>query len=708
MPRLAFETGFFEEYERLEKPVKRNVREAMAEFQRRSITDLYGQAKTGLHLEKVVSAKDPRIRTIRINDNYRGVVLAPDDGSETFTLLKVLPHDKAYDWARKRKITVNSVTLGLEIRNVEAIEELTPVFQQAAAKVPELLFAGFSDTVLRDLGIDDGVLTAVRAIIDKPQLNAFAKLFPEDQFEVLQFLAEGFTPDEVWREVVTVRRPADLEPADLATAIANTPSRIAVVSNESELEDILTKPFSAWRIFLHPAQRRLAYRPSYSGAAQVSGGPGTGKTVVAIHRVKHLLSLPGDGRILLTTFTNALAASLREALSLLVDDPDLLKRVDVTTVNAFARQVVADHGPVPTLVSDGDYNTRRRWQKIARKFGLTWNEQFLALEFRHVVLAQGISSLEDYLRAPRDGRGTALRSGQRTQMWRAIAEFESELQAAGKRTYLQLCGDAAELLATDGPRYRHVVVDEAQDLHPAQWRVLRNAVAEGPNDLFITGDPHQRIYDTRVSLRSLGINVSGRSSRLRINYRSTQEILTWASAILTGERIEDLNDSLDTLAGYRSALRGQLPDISAGATETEELEALALKVGAWVEAGVDPSEIAVATRFHDFGGQAMEALHELGIPAVALKSGPEASVPGVRITTMHAMKGLEFRCVAVIGVNDKAFPLEAAVTSKETDRVQHEIDMLAERCLLFVACTRAREDLYVSWNGLPSPFFRQR
>ncbi|XRQ09269.1 UvrD-helicase domain-containing protein [Actinomadura welshii] len=681
------------------------MREAMAKFQKLSAAEL--TADKGLHLEQLEKARDPRIRTIRVTKFWRGVVLAPDDGSGTYLLLKVLQHDKAIAWARKRVISVNTATRGLEVRNVVAIEQLTPVLQKAADKAPVLLFADHSDTVLRDLGIDDGVLPAVRTITDKPQLEAFAKLFPEDQFEVLQYLAEGFTSDEVWQQVVAIRRPADAaaaEPAEnLATAIANTPSRITLVSGPDELQDILTKPFDAWRIFLHPSQRRIAYRPSYNGAAQVSGGPGTGKTVVALHRVKHLLDRSDDARILLTTFTNALADSLRDSLARLLDDPEGLDRVDVTTVNALARRVVGDHGPVPKLVSDNDYHTRKRWQKIAKRLDLPWNEHFLDLEFRHIVLAQGIGSEQEYLSASRAGRGAALRAPQRAEVWRAVSEFERQLEADGQCTYLQLCVMAAELLDAEGPRYRHIVVDEAQDLHPAQWRVLRNAVAEQPDDLFIAGDPHQRIYDTRVSLRSMGVNVSGRSSRLRINYRSTQEILTWSSAIMTGEKIDDLDEGSDTLDGYRSRLRGRNPVLASASGQAVELDRLADKVRSWLDAGVDPSDIAVATRFHDLGARAKQRLLDDGIPVVALKDGPDASEEGVRVATMHAMKGLEFRCVALIGVTERAHPLEAAVTGPDLDRIQHEIDMLSERSLLFVACTRAREDLYISWHSTPSP-----
>ncbi|MFD7475172.1 UvrD-helicase domain-containing protein, partial [Streptomyces sp. NPDC059837] len=316
MPQLAFANSFWESYDVLEKPVKAGVRKAMAKFQQLTVPELH--ADKGLHLESVDKARDPRMRTIRINDFWRGVVLAPDDGSDVFLLINVVPHDDAYTWAAKRLYTVNTATRALEVRNVVAIEQLTPALEKAAAAAPVRLFAKHSDTVLKHLGIDEQVLRAVRTVVDKPQLEAFGTLLPEDQFEVLQYLAEGFGPEEVYRDVVAMRRPADATPEpteNLAAAIANTSSRITLVTGPDELTDILDKPFAAWRVFLHPSQRRVAYRVSYGGPAQITGGPGTGKTVVALHRVKHLLSRSPDTRILLTTYTNALAAALRENLA---------------------------------------------------------------------------------------------------------------------------------------------------------------------------------------------------------------------------------------------------------------------------------------------------------------------------------------------------------------------------------------------------------
>ncbi|SCE87572.1 UvrD/REP helicase N-terminal domain-containing protein [Micromonospora matsumotoense] len=708
MPQLAFANSFWHSFDVLEKPVRAGVRKAMEKFQQLTIAELH--ADKGLHLESVNNARDPRMRTIRINDFWRGVVLAPDDGSDTFLLLNVVPHDGAYTWAAKRLYTVNTATRALEVRNVVAIEQLTPALEKAAAQAPTLLFAKHSDTALRHLGIDDQVLRAVRTIIDKPQLEAFGTLLPEDQFEVLQHLAEGFTPDEVYRDLVAQRRPADApdEPSEsLAMAIANTTNRITLVTRPDELAEILDKPFAAWRVFLHPSQRRVAYRVSYGGPAQVTGGPGTGKTVAALHRVKHLLSRTPDNRVLLTTYTNALAATLREHLALLLDDEKQLSRVEVTTVNAFANRTVrALAGRVPTPVGDPD--ERQVWRRVSRRLALPWTEQFLAQEYRHVILAHDVRSRHGYRAASRRGRGSALGTRHRDRLWEAVEMFHAELTAAGSATYLQICARAADLLA-DADRathgYDHVVVDEAQDLHPAQWRVLRAAVPPGPDDLFITGDPHQRIYDSRVSLGSLGISVTGRSSRLRINYRSTEEILAWAAQVLVGAQVDELGgDGEDNLTGYRSLLHGRRPQAQGHPTPQAEGAALAQRVGEWLGQGVRPGEIAVCARFTTTLRGMHDELTAAGIPTAWVRDQPGADVDGVRLATMHAMKGLEFRCVAMVGVNAKAVPFAKEVTPAEVDQVQHDNDLLRERCLLFVASTRAREDLYASWSGTPSPY----
>ncbi|GAA1899350.1 ATP-dependent helicase [Streptomyces sodiiphilus] len=706
MPRLAFAQSFWDGYDTLEKPVRAGVRKAMAKFQAMSVAEL--NADKGLHLESVENARDRRMRTIRITDFWRGVVLAPDDGSDTFLLVNVLPHDDAYTWAAKRLYSANTATRALEVRDAVALDELTPLYASAARTAPRLLFADISDGTLRELGIDDQVLGAARTLVDKTQLEAFSTLLPEDQLEVLQYLAEGFSPEDVYRDVVAVRRPADAPPEpveDLATLIANTPARIRTVTGPQELEEILHKPFAAWRVFLHPSQRRVAHRTSYGGPVQVTGGPGTGKTVAALHRVRHLLGRSEDSRILLTTYTNALATGLREMLGLLLDeDEKLMARVEVTTVDAYAHGVVRAASPA-ALKPIGDREQRRLWEKAVSRLDLPFTAQFMAQEYRHVILGQNLRDLDAYLGASRRGRGTGLGPARRREVWSGVERFEQFLRDRGETTHLRVCARAADILA-DGPApYAHVVVDEAQDLHPAQWRVLRTAVSPGPDDLFLTGDPHQRIYDSRVSLGSLGIATAGRSFRLRVNYRSTEEILTWSARLLAPVTIDALDgEGTDSLAGYRSLLHGRRPQVQGYASRQEETEALVERVRSLLDEGVAPHEIGVCARFNLSLDTAEEKLTAAGIPVLRVKGRTARGAEGVRLATMHAMKGLEFRAVSVLGVGEGAVPFAREITPAEADPLQHEADLLRERCLLFVACTRARETLSVTWSGEPSPF----
>ncbi|MCX5527678.1 AAA family ATPase [Streptomyces bobili] len=712
MPQLAFDITFFAELPKLQPTVRKGVLEAWEKFDRLTLDQLFKDP--GLKLESLTHANDKQIRTIRIDQFWRGVVLAPTTG-DTFVLLRVMAHDKAIAWAKKQKSSINEVTRAVEIRDAATLDAITPAYEQVARTSSKArLFAAFSDGDLRALGIDDETLRQARSLVDTEQLEIFAPLLPQDQREVLQYLAAGCTVEEVWQEIVAPALQASAQPVDTQdyeTAIRHTRARIALITAPEELRDILEKPFAAWRIFLHPSQRKVAYRASYSGPAQVTGGPGTGKTVVALHRVKHLLGHLRDGdRILLTTYTNALVNALRSGLGSLVEDAELRERVDISTVDGFASRVVAEAPGAVTLRPLMHNEEESRWGKAAKATGFTGSAQFLAQEYRHIVLAQDIRTLADYETADRRGRGSRLTAAERPLVWETIERFTAGLAADGARTWLQTCAQAARQLEEKGPQYRHVVVDEAQDLHPAQWRLLRAAVPARPDDLFIAGDPHQRIYDSKVSLKSLGIKVTGRSVKLRKNYRSTQEILRWSTALLIGRPIAQLEDEgrNDTLLGYRSALHGDGPALHAAATEEAELDALVTQVRAWIDAGIGAGEIGVSARFNKTCAKAVARLKDAGIPAATLRAADTAGeVTTVRVGTMHSFKGLEFRCVAVIGVTEDALPFPKAVTPPDVDAKQHETDLMSERCLLFVACTRARDGLYVSWSGEPSPFLVQ-
>jgi len=274
----------------------------------------------------------------------------------------------------------------------------------------------------------------------------------------------------------------------------------------------------------------------------------------------------------------------------------------------------------------------------------------------------------------------------------------NQLARQGLRTHTQLADEAAEIARRSPAPYRHVIVDEGQDLHPAQWRLLRALVAPGPNDLFLLADPYQRIYDSQVSLAQLGIEVRGRTRRLTVNYRTTHEILDLSVKVLGGDSAVGLDGEADTLRGYRAVTRGGVPVVAAHTSRDGEFEALIERVGTWLDQGVEPHAIGVAARTGQLVKIVSRTLNDAHIPVADDKRG----VDGVRVATMHGLKGLEFQCLAVVGLDAGVLPAPNAVTPAAEDPFAHRQDLQRERCLLFVALTRARDVLYLSHSGTPS------
>jgi superfamily I DNA/RNA helicase len=489
---------------------------------------------------------------------------------------------------------------------------------------------------------------------------------------------------------------------DLVSAMERSPDQVTFVSGQQELQLILAHPFATWRTFLHSSQREIAYRPSYAGPAQVTGGPGTGKTVTVLHRAAFLAArVAGSERILLTTFNGNLAEALQAQLDLLIGDGAARSLIEVLNVDRLAYRVVKQARGNPVIADERVQ--RARWARAAADAGPGLTPAFLKTEWEQVILAQDLRTEQAYLTCPRTGRGRPLTRAQRGQVWRAAQRVTAELGAARESTHLQLANEATDLLRqAPEPPYRHILVDEGQDLHLTQWRLLRAAVAPGPDDLFIAADPHQRIYDSRVSLASLRISVRGRSRRLSLSYRTTQEILAWAVPLLGTNPLTGLDDEVDSLLGYRSPTRGEPVQVAMAATRAEEFAVLAGRIRSWLAAGIEPQAIGVAARSAGLVGEARQALDAEGIATVPLRR--RGDTKAVRAGTMHAMKGLEFQAAAVIGVEQGLVPAPAAVTPDSEDALTHAQDLQRERCVLFAACTRARDHLFVSGTGAPSPF----
>lgn len=670
----------------------------------------------GLNLKQPQGARDPRVWTARVTDNFRSVLMRE---GETWYLVTILPHDKAYKYAERITLDINTVTGAIELLDIGGLEDTLESTGSGRPRTapgtpePPGLFDHVSDGEFVKLGVNNMLIPALRELRSEDALLGICEFLPKLTRDVVLSLADGqMSADRVWAEIVAPAKaetpvdPRDYETAQLRPATRET---FIVSADVDELERSLLRPMSEWRIFLHPTQRALAYRAkSYAGPVRITGGPGTGKTVVALHRVARLAEgygSPSRPRILLTTFTTTLARQL-ESLLRDLGGPELLGKVNVLNIDKVAMAVAGLPAGTALL---GDDKLRSRWEVLAAAVpNGKWDAKFLAGEWTQVVLAQGIETRDAYFAARRTGRGRRVNRADRAEIWTLIEQFQRDLQADEAIGFKQLAAAAArtaELALDNRNTYEHIVVDEAQDLHAAHWRLLRALVPPGPDDMFIVGDTHQRIYDNKVTLGSLGIDIRGRSRKLTLNYRTTRQILATASQLLGGEEYDDLDGGPEDLAGYRSVLLGPEAELAAYPTVSDELAALAERLRAWREAGINAADIAVVARTTALAERAAAVLEHAGTGAERIEPGKAAPQRDrVHVMTMHRAKGLEYRAVAVIGADNQHMPLPTALADRTADPAQYAQDLRAERSLLFVAATRAREALSVTWTGTASPF----
>jgi mRNA-degrading endonuclease RelE of RelBE toxin-antitoxin system len=671
----------------------RSVKGAMWDFMRKFRQD---PANPGLRFKQLKA--DSRLYSARVSDDYRALMLHLKD--DEYMLVTVKHRSESYDNMDRYAHQVNQVTGGIDVYDMASLAETV---KPPAPAGPPPLFAGYSEAQLTGLGVGKPLLSTIGKITTEEQLLEFAECVPQLTADVLLALHDGASVEEVMEQVTApVAATGPVDPADYAAA-ADRPASLVTTDDET-LQAILQGGFERWQVYLHPVQRRVVER-SYSGPARVSGGPGTGKTIVALHRVRWLVQhLPPGSTgqdVLLTTFNKNLANDLRKRL-LLLGGPELLDRVDVVNIDRLAARVVNEAQPGTRLPMMDDDRATELWREMLLELGETrWDAEFLHDEWSQVVLGHAITSRQDYFRARRAGRGRQLNRAQRAAIWELVEQFTKRLDETNQWTFRRVAAHAArlerELAAAREPRYRHIVVDEAQDLSSAHWMLLRAMVAPGANDLFLAGDTHQRIYDNYVSLGSLGIEIRGRSSRLTLTYRSTHEILTAAARILGTESWDDMDDGTDTLDGYRSVLRGPRPELRAYPSWQEELDGILRQVQEW--AGGDAS-IAVSVPTRKQVDQVESYLSAHGVPAGSIGPDGPRLPEGVHVGTLQRFKGLEYQRMILAGITDAAVPGQRAAT----DPARQHRELMRARSLLFVAATRARDALVISWHGQPSRF----
>lgn len=699
---VAITTDFLKSFAQIPQKQQSKVREFVEKFRN-------NPTSSGINYEKIVTARDKNLRSIRIDQDYRGIILKPETGN-VYMLLWVDKHDDAYGWAENRLVSIHPDTGSLQI--VDVSHEVYEQPRQSADKpMDSLLFAGHMDKDLLRLGIPEVLLPFVRAITSEEMLDKVSTHFPQEAYEALFLLAAGCTLEDVLIEMEIKEQAEKIDTEDFVVALDNsdTRRRFHVVSGALELAEIMNAPLELWRIFLHPSQLKIV-QGSYKGSVRVLGGAGTGKTVVAMHRAKYLADrMTGSQRVLFTTFTKNLAADISENLKKLCPT-ETLRFIEVINLDAWVSKFLRKNGYEFVIAFDED--TRECWSSAMNIADtvLALDEGFYKDEWRNIIQSQGIFTVEEYMKASRVGRGRKISRVDKLKVWSVFEEYRSELRRHNYKEMTDATRDARLLLERQGNvlPYSSVIVDESQDMGMEAFKLLRQIIPNSgesvENDFFIVGDAHQRIYRNRVVLSRCDINVRGRSKKLRINYRTTEEIRRWAVRLLEGKPIDDLDGGEDNSKGYKSLMHGEPPEIvklDSFAAETDFIKKYLDKL---LDDGQSLNSVCLVARTNELLRQYEGALKAKGIPTSFIRrsQADDRNSDGIRMATMHRVKGLEFDHVIIAGCNDGVIPLDAARTSYDPEEVEE--NEILERALLLVAATRAKKRVLVTCSGEKSSF----
>lgn len=639
-------------------------------------------AGNGMSFHKLDRARDPNFWSVRVSRDIRLIVHRT---AGSLLLCYVDHHDKAYQWAERRKLEAHPTTGAAQLVEIrERVQEIAvPKYVEAASPAPAALFAKYADEQLLAYGVPPEWLADVR-VANEDSLLELAGHLPGEATEALLEMATGGTPAV----------PQPIEKSGDPFLHPDAQRRFRVMSDVDELARALDYPWDKWTVFLHPAQRQMVER-DYNGPARVSGSAGTGKTVVALHRAVQLARMDEDARILLSTFSDTLANVLRSNLFRLVyNTPRLAERIDVAAMDTVGTKLYSAEFGKPVFASREEISSLLK-SVAAHVDGIKASPAFLLSEWEDIVDTWQLESWEAYRDAKRLGRRTRLPEAQRALLWQVFAKVHDQLDQAGKITRAVMFNRLADAMSKrQHPVFDYVVVDEAQDIGVQQLRSLAAIAGGRANALFFAGDLGQRIFQQPFSWKSLGVDMRGRSRTLNINYRTSHQIRAQADRLL-GPEVSDVDGNVETRKGTISVFNGPEPIIRSFGSLGEESQA----VGRWLKQcsadGVLPHELGVFVRSEGELDRARAAVQAAGLQGRVLGRDMTIEEGFVSITTMHLAKGMEFRVVAVMACDDEIVPSQVRIESAADEAELTEI-YETERHLLYVACTRARDSLHVS------------
>lgn len=476
-----------------------------------------------------------------------------------------------------------------------------------------------------------------------------------------------------------------------------------VLQHPEDLDRFVEGNLSAFLLKLDPEQDALRDFGK-QGPVLVKGGPGTGKSTLALYRVEALLHR-GYESILFTTYTNALVAYSEQLLAQLLAQPPEKAGVKVSTVDGLVyRQYVTAYGK-PKLAQDAQIDAllqealktvtmpgknafaRRVQQQVLERLGLA----YLLQEFDTVIEGWGLRTLEDYLAHDRRGRGIPLKASVREAVWATYQQWRTLMAQAGLITFAQMRLTALDLaLKLEDKPYQAIVIDEAQDLSPVSLRFLL-ALVPSLEGVYLTADASQSLYQRGFSWKQIhqDLRVAGRTLLLKRNYRNTEQIIAACTAILQGTEAGDN----DCLVQEPSPHQGEIPTVQL----TDGLDPTAQQIQAFLVNAAKQHRMpiqggAVLCPSNQMAEDMAQALSRLGLKTQFFHGNRlDLNAPCIKVLTLHSAKGLEFPFVAVVGLQEGRFPrLDPNLPEEEIPAMMDE-----QRRLFFVGCSRAMRALTV-------------
>lgn len=640
-------------------------------------------ANPGMQFHKLDKAKDKNFWSVRVSRDIRLIV---HKTAASLLLCYVDHHDPAYKWAERRRLETHPKTGAAQLVEIrETVQEIVvPKYvevEQPAPPKPKL-FAERSDDELLSYGVPPEWLADVREA-DEDTVLGIADHLPAEAAEALLELAVGGKP-----EVAVAARVAD------PFAHPDAQRRFRLMSDVEELERALEFPWDKWTVFLHPAQRSIV-EADYTGPARVSGSAGTGKTVVALHRAVFVVRANPDARVLLTTFSDALANALRVNLRRLIsNEPQLAERLEVHSIGAIGRRLTKPYLGDVRIASPDDVS-KLIDEAAADVPEHKFSKRFLRTEWEQVVDAWQLETWEEYRDVQRLGRKTRLPEERRAVLWSIYERVREQLEAGGVTTEAAMFTRLARALGESANLpFDFAVVDEAQDMAVPHLRFLAAIGGGRPNALFFAGDLGQRIFQQPFSWLTLGIDVRGRARTLRVNYRTSHQIRMQADRLL-GTDVTDVDGNVEERAGTVSVFNGPAPAVVVCDISDQESETVAQWITERSDEGVAPHEFGVFVRSAAQLDRAKNAVEAAGLQYVILDERVETRSGQVAVGTMHLAKGLEYRAVVIMACDDEVIPLQERIEAIG-DEADLEDVYATERHLLYVACTRARDHLLVT------------